>query len=236
MDNTQQPSDSQDKNDQNAQAAPAVLPVDERCTATCGELLETPCPCDTCGRLHRFLHRCVENGNTWAGICHECWARPAGSIRPPELYEPTRPVMSGAELAAHRVRRHGRNYAVSCDGYDDMAEARKQGWTPIGGWGEDGWDLGDWPYVAIYRRTQGGKHELMQVVEGDHDLYAFPSRADLEAAIDYLFLWYSAGESWAPVPISGRDSIGSPGFTVDAKFRGPFSWERSSAGGRGRSS
>ncbi len=146
-----------------------------------------------------------------------------------DSYSPSRPVMGAEEVAAHRVRRHGRDYEQSGDGYGDMEVARRQGWDPVAAWGKDGWDLGSWPYVAIYRRERDGKHELMQVVEGDHDVYAFASLADLEAAVDYLFLWDSAGESWSPVPESKREAIGSPGFEVETRFRGPFSWARCNA-------
>lgn len=143
-----------------------------------------------------------------------------------DTYVPSRPVMGRKELRAHLVRSHGRDYAVSCDGYEDMESARDEGWHPVAGWGQDGWDLGSWPYVAIYRRERDGRHEMMQVVEGDHDQYAFPTLADLEAALDYLFLWYAAGESWCPIPLSDKDRIGSSGFEVEARFRGPFTWAR----------
>jgi hypothetical protein len=132
-----------------------------------------------------------------------------------------RPIMTAAELAGHHTIAHGRDYTVSCDGEEDMEQAEKQGWTLISSWGRDGWNLGDWPYIAISTRISAGRFELQQVVEGDYDLYQFGSYADLEAAIDYLFLWYAAGSRWAPLNPSDRAALNAGELTVDEKFRGP---------------
>lgn len=65
----------------------------------------------------------------------------------------TRPIMNAAELAQARTGAHGRDYSRSDDGYSDMEVAATEGWRAIAGWGRDGWDLGDWPYVVISVRT-----------------------------------------------------------------------------------
>ena len=139
-------------------------------------------------------------------------------------YNPTRPVMGAEEFNAHRVKRYGRDYAVSDDGFDDMAVARSRGWTTHSSWGRDGWDLGTWPYVSIHLRVHDGRYEVLTIVEGDHDVYSFDSEADQHAAMDYLFLWYAADQAWCPVRGSeGRQALDAGTAVVDVRFRGPFS-------------
>ena len=162
----------------------------------------------------------------------------------------TRAIMTRDELAAHKTASHGRDHLRSGAGYDDMelAEARK--WHAVSGWGRDGWDLGDWPYVVIYTRTLTtcaicganltdgsgdgdnghwqnckdpvGRFQVMQIVEGDHDAYAFTTAEDRDAAIDYMFLWYAAGQRWAPLGYEDRAALDAGEFDVDPKWRGPF--------------
>lgn len=109
-----------------------------------------------------------------------------------------RPIMNRDELAAHKVDSYGRNYSESDDGYGDMEAEAGRGWKSIAGWGADGWDLGDWPYVVISIRCPvtadgHGQYQVMQTVEGDRTTYSFDTNADQAAAIDYLFLWYAIG-------------------------------------------
>ena len=144
-----------------------------------------------------------------------------------DSYTPTRPVMGRSELIAHRARTYGRDYVVSCDGYDDMELAQSQGWKTHASWGRDGWDLGQWPYVTIHLRTTGGRYEVLTITEGDHEVYAFTSEADQHAAVDYLFLWYAAYQEWCPVRgEQGREALDSGAVDVDAKYRGPSSATR----------
>lgn len=137
----------------------------------------------------------------------------------------TRPIMTAAELATHKVESHGRDYRLSDDGYDDMEVNAKQGWRSLGSWGADGWDLGDWPYVVISIRERDDRFDLMQVVEGDHTAYSFASREDRDAAIDYLFLWYAAGKDTEPsIGADKREllDVGHVGLRIEDRFRGPF--------------
>jgi hypothetical protein len=48
---------------------------------------------------------------------------------------------------------------------------------------------------------------MQQIVEGDHTLYRFSSEEDRNAAIDYLFLWYAAEKSWAPLEYEDREKL-----------------------------
>lgn len=151
--------------------------------------------------------------------------------------------MGKAELAEHEVRKWGRDYAESDDGYSDMAAEEKRGWSVIASWGSDGWDLGHWPYVMIYTREAGGHplppiapagpgrfqvqelaFELLEIVEGDRTLWQFGTEDDRTAAIDYLFLWYAAheGHRWSPVRVDQQTALEAGDLPVDEKFRGPF--------------
>lgn len=72
---------------------------------------------------------------------------------------PMRPIMTRDELAGHKVDEHGRDYSKSDDGYSDMEVASGEGWHAVSGWGRDGWDLGDWPYVVVSVRNRPAKVE-----------------------------------------------------------------------------
>lgn len=135
-----------------------------------------------------------------------------------------RPIMTRDELKAHHVSDYGRDYSESCDGYEDMEAEEGRGWRALGIWGRDGWDLGQWPYVVIYVKTTGTNFDLMQIVEGDRSVYRFDKAEDREAAIDYLFLWYAAGngQHWAPITPEQRELLdtGYP-LAINDKWRGP---------------
>lgn len=139
-----------------------------------------------------------------------------------------RPIMTRDELARHHVSEHGRNYSKSDDGYGDMEVAASDGWHAVSGWGRDGWDLGNWPYVVLSVRNVNGSFQLQSVCEGDHTIYAFNSMADRNAAIDYLFLWYQAGLGDLDIDVD-RETLDAGTLRVDEKYRGPFSWERCNA-------
>lgn len=147
-----------------------------------------------------------------------------------------RPVMSAAELREHKVRDYGRDYSESDDGYGDMQAEQKRGWRQLSGWGRDGWDMGNWPYVAMMTRTsndgtrgEDGKlarqYEVLTIVEGDRTWYRFDNVVDQEAALDYLFLWYAMSEDWAPKHWT-REALDAGQLQVANKYRGWFSWER----------
>lgn len=138
-----------------------------------------------------------------------------------------RPIMTSAELAKFRVRTYGRDYSESDDGYSDMEAEAGRGWRPVGLWGRDGWDLGDWPYVVFYFKTtlgdQGRVYELMQICEGDRTVWSFTSEEDRSAAVDFLFLWHLAGTgySWSPLTWEQREQLDKGELTFDPKWRGP---------------
>lgn len=161
-----------------------------------------------------------------------------------------RPIFTSAELRAHRIRSHGRDYNVSDDGYSDMTVASGEGWSAISAWGSKGWDLGEWPYVVISTRPHDSRScdpicvhagdtgtdfcrrfEMRQTVEGDTDVYAFESESDRAAAIDYLFVWYGLGSEYDDWTAEGltpdkRSALDEGTLRVPLSHRGAFSWAR----------
>src|ERR1035437_6034430 len=116
-----------------------------------------------------------------------------------DTYRPTRPVMSAAELAEHQGQRR-RQLGDLGDGYDQMEELNRKGWHAVSSWGCDGWDLGSWPYVVVYTRRivepvdVFSPYLLATNCEGDFDTYSFATIEDRQAAMDYLFGWYTLAE------------------------------------------
>lgn len=145
-----------------------------------------------------------------------------------------RPVMNQAELQGHAANSYGRDYSESDEGYGDMQAEQKRGWKVVSGWGRDGWDMGDWPLVSVLTRQVkpdpahgvGTRFQVMTIVEGDRSVYTLDTVVDQEAALDYLFLWYSAGEDWSPVTYDNREQLEAGQLDVADKFRGWFSWAR----------
>ncbi len=140
-----------------------------------------------------------------------------------------RAIMTRAELVAHKATSSGRDYSRSDDGYGDMEVASSEGWHAISGWGQDGWDLGDWPYVVISTRDHSTSFQMRQTVEGDTDVYYFDSTEERNAAIDYLFIWYGIGheyDKWQAAGLTSREALDAGTLRVPEEFRGPFSWSR----------
>lgn len=107
------------------------------------------------------------------------------------------------------------------DGYDRMDLAGKRGWRSISGWGRDGWDLGDWPYVVIYFREREGTFEYAQNVEGDTEVYVFPTEELRNGYTDRVAFWYWKQQGRATW-VEGIDTFDQ----LPAHMRGPFSWKR----------
>lgn len=164
-----------------------------------------------------------------------------------DTYEPGRPIMTAAELRDHHDGDYGRDYRFSDDGYGDMEVEGKRGWKALAGWGRDGWDLGNWPYVSfLVRKVKDPAHDssgcdpicvlagetgsdfcpsvyqLLQIVEGDRSVWTFATKEDLYAAIDYLFLWYAAEEEWSPLTYETRGQLDEGTLEIPLKFRGPY--------------
>lgn len=169
-----------------------------------------------------------------------------------------RPIMTATELRSHQIAVHGRDYSRSTDGWSDMEVANEDGWHAVSGWGRDGYDLGDWPFVVISTRrtgrslpgndhTEDRSFQMRQTVEGDTTVYAFGSEQDRNAAIDYLFIWYGIGRDYGDVlwcslaeiwdgdgnrTRDSRAELDAGVLRIPAELRGPFSWKRCDAEGK----
>jgi hypothetical protein len=116
------------------------------------------------------------------------------------------------------------------DGYDVMSKVEhasaEQRWVSIGGWGADGWNLGDWPYVVIYCRNDpvSGMYQVAYYVEGDVTIYRYATARERNRAIDGLafFHWRALSESWVEGIESAKD--------MPMKLCGPYSSKRSGLG------
>ena len=111
-------------------------------------------------------------------------------------------------------------HGSGADGYDTMDAATARGWTAVASWGQDGWDLGTWPYVILFTRTKAGRWELAHYVEGDITTYAFPDQATRDTAIDGTAFWYWKAHERSWVADYQRAEQLPP------RFRGPFGAER----------
>lgn len=60
-------------------------------------------------------------------------------------------ITEDTQETVHHTPPHGRDDAqgYSMDGYDWMDAAATTGWHTCPGWGKDGWDAGQWPYVIL---------------------------------------------------------------------------------------
>lgn len=111
---------------------------------------------------------------------------------------------------------------VNDDGYDFIAssDAGKM-WRTLSGWGADGWDLGDWPFVIVQVAQEGTGDALAYLVrtrvEGDLDVWRFRTQKEAYAKIDHLAWWYwlRNGERYGLT----REALGAD---VD-RYRGPYS-------------
>lgn len=134
----------------------------------------------------------------------------------------TRPIMTRAELAGFQVDSHGRDYSRSDDGYDDMDVAESEGWKAVSGWGRDGWDLGDWPYVVVSTRDVPAVVETWETTRpggrGTGTRHVIP-RADLRGALDWAL---AVGTRWEIVAHGGyemRQTV--EGDTTVYRFKTP---------------
>jgi hypothetical protein len=84
------------------------------------------------------------------------------------------------------------------DGYDVMEQAGKRGWHAVAAWGQDGYDLGSWPYVIFFFRDREGQYDLLYYVEGDVTMYSCPTQDIRNVIVDELafFHWKYQGERW----------------------------------------
>lgn len=131
----------------------------------------------------------------------------------------------GPENEPIKVQTGGRDLVgsgYSDEGYGWMENAGHDGWKAVSGWGADGWDLGDWPYVIYMVRERiespgtatlsqirakdslaAEDHltvfELASYCEGDCRIETYDNVHSRQAAIDQAFIWHvlhNGGDSY----------------------------------------
>lgn len=115
------------------------------------------------------------------------------------------------------------------DGYDWLARAEGDGWRAVSGWGRDGWDLGDWPYVVycFRERVVGPRtlYERASYCEGDVAILTYSSAQDRSDDTDEsaLFHWVGNEESWITGLGLTRESRANQ---MPEHLRGPYARRR----------
>lgn len=107
------------------------------------------------------------------------------------------------------------------DGYEFMGAGEAEGWRPIAGWGQDGWDLGDWPYVVVlFREAAADRFQRAIYVEGDITIETYATLEERTAATDETAAFYLRNEA---------TDVGLPelegwqeGQPVPERLRGPY--------------
>lgn len=102
------------------------------------------------------------------------------------------------------------------DGYELIGVGAENGWQAIGGWGSDGWDLGDWPYVIVLFRDREGIYERAVYLEGDIEITQWEDEAGRQASTDELaaFYWRAGGD--------GPPDLTPEGEPLPPRLRGPY--------------
>jgi len=100
------------------------------------------------------------------------------------------------------------------EGYEWMSELGN-GWHAVSGWGEDGWDLGSWPYVIICHydgdSEEGEPFGLAVYVESDTTIQEFSTKEERDQATDETAIFYWKYE----------EVFGAPRFMSDGRL-GPY--------------
>ena len=100
------------------------------------------------------------------------------------------------------------------DGYNVIAFAEAQKWHAIPGWGKDGYDLGDWPYVIVFFRNRNAQYDIAYYVEGDVTMYSAPTEEIRNAIVDEIAFFHWRGEEW----VQGYDSVDQ----LPDELKGPY--------------
>lgn len=118
------------------------------------------------------------------------------------------------------------DYGDYGDGYDFAETARQlpERFRLLGGWGRDGWDLGDWPYVMVYLSADG--LTVVEYVEGDLTFHRFKTAEAASAWIDRLFIYWAEDHVIDALREDLGGALPRSVSALPARFRGAFSWHR----------
>ena len=150
-----------------------------------------------------------------ATVCDDCGAE-AGQLCFPACssrWMPTAPTFDGVPPLPDGIGTGG-------DGYD-WADALTGGCYVVPGWGRDGWDLGDWPYVIVCHYDGAQVYAVATYTEGDLTCQAFTTRAERDQATDTIAAW-----QWRHGSPDGPDDLPDHNEELKPRHRGPFNWNR----------
>ena len=113
-------------------------------------------------------------------------------------------VTKDTEETIHGVtvlRHHRENF-----GYDWMELISGHDWTVLGGWGCDGWDLGQWPYVmlavTLTADERGPLFGVATYIEGDVTCEYYRTQArQWDAITEHAFGWWKGGMADGPADL-----------------------------------
>lgn len=110
-----------------------------------------------------------------------------------------------------------------CEGYDYIDRAARAGWSAMGNWGEEGYDLGAWPYVIMFTRVvrDGGRYlyGFGHYVEGDLSADYYRSKEACNEAISRQAYWYwKNGQSDGPKNLPATFESLAPEYRVPSKY------------------
>lgn len=115
------------------------------------------------------------------------------------------------------------------DGYAFIGVAEEAGFKPIAGWGQDGWDLLEWPYYCLVAGKEGEKWVYLTYSEGDLQMEEFDTKAELYAGIDELAVWNWRSRGTGPDLLAEQDKVYAdqgvplmPASELPAWMRGPY--------------
>ena len=101
------------------------------------------------------------------------------------------------------------------EGYEWMQQLA-HGWYSVSAWGEQGWDLGDWPLVIVAHYDSPDLYGQAVYVEGDLEITAYPSREERDRAASStavkLWRWNERGPSLPPVDSAQPEPYFPPYF------------------------
>lgn len=80
-------------------------------------------------------------------------------------------------------------YGYIGDGYDYM-DRLKGGWYAVANWGQDGWDIGAWPYQIVMHFDGDGLYGYATYTEGDLTVEPFTTRAARDQRTNEYFVWF----------------------------------------------
>ncbi|MET3165268.1 UNVERIFIED_ORG: hypothetical protein ABIB19_003702 [Arthrobacter sp. UYEF10] len=92
------------------------------------------------------------------------------------------------------------------DGYDWMDLIGEHGWAAVPGWGSEGWDLGQWPYVIVAATAAtdntGKLYGVATYCEGDVTCTYYRTQArQWDAITEHAFFSWKHGQAHGPADL-----------------------------------